>query len=63
VFVLTYVPFATAVLIYLFSGGEIGAEAMIEAVVLPWWLPLIATPILLILIIVGLGILNLDELL
>ncbi|UVE49650.1 hypothetical protein KU306_12120 [Haloferax larsenii] len=61
VFIVVYVPFATAALIYLFSGGEFGAEAMVKAAVLPWWLPLIAVPPLLVLVFVGLSKLGLDE--
>lgn len=61
IFILAYVPFATAVSIYLFTGGEMGAEAMLEATFLPWWLALIATPSLLVLVILGLGILDLGE--
>jgi len=60
-FALVYVPLATAVLIYLLTGGNIGGDAMLEAAILPWWLPLIATPSLLILVILGLGIFDLDE--
>lgn len=60
-FIIIYVPFATATLIYLFTGGKLGAEVMLEAAFLPWWLVLVAFPPLLILVILGLGILDLDE--
>jgi hypothetical protein len=56
-----YVPFATATLIYLFTGGELGAEVMLEAAFQPWWLSLVALPPLLVLVILGLGILDLGK--
>lgn len=60
-FVVIYVPFATGVLIYVLTGGKLGAEVMLEAAFLPWWLSFVAFPSLLILVIVGLGILDLGE--
>lgn len=60
-FLIIYVPFATAALIYLFTGGELGAEVMLEAAFLPWWLSLVALPPLLVLVILVLGILDLGE--
>ena len=50
-FIIIYVPFATGALIYFFTGGELGAEVMLKAAFLPWWLVLVAFPPLLILVI------------
>lgn len=60
-FIIIYVPFATGALIYLSTGGELGAEVMLKAAFLPWWLALVAFPPLLILVILWLGVLDLGE--
>ncbi|WP_207588513.1 hypothetical protein [Halomontanus rarus] len=60
-FIIIYIPFALAAVIYIISGGAVGEEAMITAAVLPWWLPLVAVPPLLVLVFIGLSRLRLDE--
>lgn len=60
-FIVIYVPFAVAAIVYIITGGSFGAEAMVEAAFLPWWLPLVATPLLLLLVLVGLAKFGLDD--
>lgn len=37
-FLLIYIPFALAAVVYLITGGAVGGESMVEAAFLPWWL-------------------------
>ena len=47
--------------LYVITLGQYGEEAMIGAAFLPWWLPLVAVPVLLFGLFAGLGPLDLDE--
>ncbi|SFT04727.1 hypothetical protein [Halostagnicola kamekurae] len=60
-FYLIYIPFAIAAIVYIITGGAVGAEVMLEAAVLPWWLPFVESPPLLVLLFIALGKLGLEE--
>ena len=60
-FYIVYIPFAVAGVLYVLSGGAVGAEAMVKAAFVSWWVPLTAVPVVFILVVFALGRLGLEE--